>query len=65
MSNNYQNLSNEVVDVLVDSILKKHDVRLEPDKINREDKEQIINMINNLKKSVDELTIDNNGKGDE
>lgn len=65
MSNNYEKLSNDVVHVLVDSILKKHDVRLEPGKIDREEKEQIVNMINNFKKSIEELNIDHKEKSEE
>lgn len=57
----YGNLSNDVLDMLVDSTLKKHGVKLEPNKLDDTEKEQLKKMVDNLKKNVEAL-IESNSK---
>ncbi|WP_233880820.1 hypothetical protein [Virgibacillus halodenitrificans] len=66
MSNNKDvgDFSNYAVDMLVDSILKKHGARLEPDKIKPKEKEQLKNLVDNLKKSVEGLSENKKDKKD-
>lgn len=42
--------------MLVDSTLKKHDVKLEADKIDDKTKEELRELVNDLQKSVHSLT---------
>ncbi|ASK61095.1 hypothetical protein CFK37_02230 [Virgibacillus phasianinus] len=53
-----KNLSGHVIDLLVDSTLKKHGVKLEPEKLDGKQKEELKNMVNNLTKSVEALKRD-------
>lgn len=62
---NPRNLSNHVIDLLVDSTLKKHGVKLESAKIDHKEKEALNSMINNLKNRVEELNKDKNEKKDQ
>lgn len=58
MSNNNdsKNVSNQTIDMLVGSILKKHGAKLEAEKVGPKEKEELKNMINNLTKSVEAIT---------
>lgn len=49
------NSPNHVIDMLIDSTLKQHGARLEPGKIERNEKEQLKNLVNNLKENVEVL----------
>lgn len=55
-SKDFGNVSNHVIDMLVDSTLKKHGVKLEPEKIGSKEKDELKNMVDTLKNSVDALT---------
>lgn len=55
-SKDSKNVSNQTIDMLVGSILKKHGVKLEAEKVGPKEKEELKNMIANLKKSVDAIT---------
>lgn len=52
---NDENFSKEVIDLLVDQTLKRHDAKLNADKLDEEDKESIRNLVENLKQSVNDL----------
>lgn len=54
--NNYENFSNQIIDLLVDHTLKKHGAKLDAGKLDAEDKERIKNLVEGLKQSVDDLT---------
>ncbi|MBT2217929.1 hypothetical protein F3157_19515 [Virgibacillus dakarensis] len=58
MSNNngFENFSTQIIDMLVDTTLKKHGTKLDPEKLDSQDKERIRNLVESLKQSVDDLT---------
>ncbi|MGY0694397.1 hypothetical protein ACW2QC_16715 [Virgibacillus sp. FSP13] len=53
---NENKASRPIIDMLVDSTLKKHGATLEPSKIDPKEKEQIKKMVDNLRKSVEDLS---------
>lgn len=57
MNHNQDNTQplNHVVDMLLDSTLKKHGVKIEETTINNEEKAALNEMANNLKQTVQEL----------
>ncbi|ASK61089.1 hypothetical protein CFK37_02190 [Virgibacillus phasianinus] len=59
-----KNLSGNVIDLLVDSTLKKHGIKLEPEKLDDKQKEELKNMVNNLRKSVESLNQDKKESND-
>ena len=54
--NDFDKVSNSVIDMLLDSTLKKHGVKLETEKINEKQKEELRTMVARLKKSVDQMS---------
>ncbi|MBM7599732.1 hypothetical protein JOC34_002100 [Virgibacillus halotolerans] len=64
MQNNkdFENVSNHVIDMLLDSTLKKHGVKLETEKVGQKEKEELKTMVESLKKSVDQLSQKTNEK---
>lgn len=54
--------TNPIVDMLVDSTLKRHGVKLEETKIDPKEKEQLKNMVDNLISNVEALTKENKEK---
>lgn len=58
----FENVSNQVIDVLVDATLKKHGVKLQAEKIGQKEKDELKAMVDTLKKSVDQLTKKENEK---
>ncbi|GGB49005.1 hypothetical protein GCM10011409_28230 [Lentibacillus populi] len=58
MSNNngFENFSTQIIDMLVDTTLKKHGAKLDAEKLDSQDKERIRNLVESLKQSVDDLT---------
>lgn len=60
----FENVSSQVIDVLVDSTLRKHGVKLQAEKIGQKEKEELVAMIETIKKSVDQLTKKVNEKKD-
>ncbi len=48
--------SKKLIDMLVDSTLRKHDVKLEADKIDQDTKEELRELVQELQKSVQALT---------
>ncbi|QDP39286.1 hypothetical protein [Radiobacillus deserti] len=44
------------VDAFVDSVLRKHNIKLQEAKLSKEDKETILQIMNNMKKSVEAVT---------
>lgn len=53
---NFEDASNHIIDMLLNSTLKQHGQKLKVEKISREQKEELENMVENLKKSVDQLS---------
>lgn len=53
--NNYENMSKQVIDLLVDQTLKKHDAKFDANKLDEKDKESIRDLVENLKQSVHDL----------
>lgn len=51
-------VSNQVIDMLVDSTLNKHGVKLGDKEIDAKQKEELKGLVDNLRKSVDKLTQD-------
>lgn len=49
-------VSKKLIDMLVDSTLRKHDVKLEADKIDQDTKEELRELVQELQKSVQALT---------
>lgn len=49
-------ISNQIVDMLVGSTLKRHGVKLGEKEIDPKEKEEIKKMVNNLKESVEALS---------
>lgn len=66
MPNNkdFENISSQVIEVLVDSTLKRHGAKLQPEKIGQKEKDELKAMIETIKKSVDQLTKKTNEKKD-
>ncbi|MFD2924225.1 hypothetical protein [Halobacillus naozhouensis] len=59
MSNNnddFQNISGRIIDMIVGSTLKKHGVKLDPNRIDPEQREEIKKIVEDLRKSADSLT---------
>lgn len=58
MSNNknFNEATSKVIDLLVDSTLKKHDVELDGKKIDDKTKEELRDLVKDLQKSVQSLT---------
>ncbi|WP_188455308.1 hypothetical protein [Virgibacillus oceani] len=56
MANSNSNFPNQLVDMLVDSTLKKHGVSLDGTKIDAQQKEQLRNLVDSLKNSVSDLS---------
>ncbi|UOR13109.1 hypothetical protein [Halobacillus amylolyticus] len=52
----FENVSSQIVDMIVGSTLKKHGVKLDPDKIDPKEKEELRKIVNNLQESVDAFT---------
>jgi len=48
--------SKKLIDMLVDSTLRKHDVKLEADKIDQDTKEELRELVQELQKSVQALS---------
>lgn len=52
----FNQISKKIIDMLVDTTLKKHDVKLEADKIAPETKDELRELVQELQKSVHALT---------
>ncbi|UOQ92853.1 hypothetical protein MUO14_20970 [Halobacillus shinanisalinarum] len=52
----FENVSSQIVDMIVGSTLKKHGVKLDPQKIDSKEKEELRRIVNNLQESVDAFT---------
>ncbi|MDY0393276.1 hypothetical protein ACFSMW_14585 [Virgibacillus halophilus] len=56
---NHKAVSNQIIDLLVETTLKKHGAKLDASKLGSEDKERIKNLVQGLKQSVEDLVSDN------
>ncbi|WP_188207699.1 hypothetical protein [Alkalibacillus aidingensis] len=53
--NELQGVSNKVIDLLVDTTLKKHNVNLESNQLDEDTKQQLRELVEELQKSVESL----------
>ncbi|MFC4401742.1 hypothetical protein [Gracilibacillus xinjiangensis] len=52
---NFKETSEKIIDMLVGTTLKRHNVQLDSQKLSEEDREQLKNLVDELKKSVQSL----------
>ncbi|GAA0424615.1 MAG: hypothetical protein ACQEWU_06960 [Bacillota bacterium] len=56
---NSNNAPGQIVDFLLDATLKKHGASLKTKELDEKDKEMVRNMVNQLRKNVEEFTQEN------
>lgn len=52
----FENVSRQIIDMIVGTTLKRHGVKLNEEKIDPKEKEELRKMVNNLRDSVEALT---------
>mgnify|MGYP006926214217 CR=1 FL=1 len=58
-NDNYSQISHKVIDMLIDSTLKRHSVQLDASKITNETKDELRDMLEDLKSQLQKLTNQN------